>query len=33
MQGGVSMTVLYLPLFVVTLGAGVAVASHGTAAA
>ena len=33
MQGGVSTIVLYLPLFVVTFGAGVAAASHGTAAA
>jgi len=33
MHGGVSTTVLYLPLFVVTLGAGVAEASQGTAAA
>ncbi len=33
MQGGVSTTVLYLPLFVVTLGVGVAAASQGTAAA
>lgn len=32
-HGGVSMTVLYLPLFVATLGAGVAPASHGWAAA